>query len=80
MCVPTCNGSRYYRNPLTPEQATLTGDLEVGSEVCVPCDELCNGECNGPGHLLEPYGCLECRYSREGSECTSQCNNSGVFA
>ena len=61
MCVSdTCNRG-YYRDVLSPEHAdvSVVGDLMFGSDVCVPCDELCE-ECTGPGPMLEATACQRC--------------------
>lgn len=65
----------YYEAVLTTEHANTytVGDLEFGSDVCLPCDEAC-AQCTGPGNTLAPNGCQNCTFAVQGSECVEQCN------
>ncbi len=69
-----CNHG-YYRTVLAPENAdpAIVGDLPFGSDVCVPCNKLCE-RCIGPGN--DSRDCLLCRYavSQEG-QCLQNCNS-----
>lgn len=78
MCVSgTCNDG-YYREVLTLQQAnaSIVGDLEIGSDVCIPCDELC-AQCTGPGSRLERNSCQDCKFASQGLQCVMECNITG---
>ena len=82
MCVSeTCNRG-YYRDVLPPERANVSvvGDLMFGSDVCVPCDELCE-ECTGPGPMLEATACQVCSRATQLQElqCVEECNTDREF-
>lgn len=74
ICISGCD-SGYYEVLLTPEYANTStlGDLELGTDVCLPCDGLCV-ECTGPGIMLAPGGCQNCTFAVRGIECVEQCN------
>ncbi len=75
MCVSDSCGRGYYRAILSPEQAdsSIVGDLIVGSDVCIPCDELCE-ECTGPGKKLELNACQVCKNATQGTQCVAECD------
>ena len=82
MCVSdTCNQG-YYRDALSPERANVSvvGDLMFGSDVCVPCDELCE-ECTGPGPMLEAAACQVCSRATQLQklQCVEECNTDREF-
>ena len=74
----------YYGAVLTPEQAnaSIVGDLPSGSDVCVPCDEVCS-RCTGPGNRLgsnrQLSSCQECRFASQESFCVQECNSTGKY-
>ncbi len=77
MCVSDVCNVGFYRDVLTPNLASIIGDLELGSDVCVPCEELC-ARCAGPGSRLEFNSCQACRFATQGSVCVQECNNNNA--
>ena len=69
-------GPGYYRDVLSAANSNLglTGNLSVGSDICLPCDELCS-QCTGPG--LDMAVCSECAFAMTTQgECVAECNKS----
>lgn len=78
MCVTGTCSSGYYRDILSGDRAntSIVGQLEIGSDICVPCDDLCT-QCTGPGIRIEVNSCQECKYAIDDGECVSECSASG---
>ena len=76
MCISdTCNDG-YYSDILSGVEqaiASLAGDLEIGSDVCLPCDETC-ALCNGPGTRIALDSCLTCKCPSQGNHCVGGCD------
>ena len=72
-----CNSTSFYRTVLSSAvlNSNVSG-LELGSEVCVPCNETCD-RCNGPESVLGPNGCQSCRYAQRWSQCVRECDTTG---
>ena len=66
----------YYRTILTADlaNASITGDLQIGSDICLPCDELC-AVCTGPGVRIGE-SCFACStgFVNMDGECTRECS------
>ena len=80
MCISGNCDPGYYRAILSPENAntSLLGDLLLGTDVCIPCDELCS-QCTGPGHRIQPNSCQQCSRATQGSRCVAGNNHSGKY-
>ena len=68
MCLSSgCLPGTYFSTSTAP-----IGDLESGTDVCIPCHPLCE-VCIGPGTRLDD--CSKCRYATRVSEqCVRSCN------
>ena len=51
----------------------MTGDLQFGSEICKPCNELC-AECTGEGTSRAVCPLCKIATSAELQECVSACD------
>ena len=68
----TCLSTGCLLGTYSSTSTAAIGDLQSGSDVCLPCDPLCAG-CIGPGIL--PGECIQCRYATRFSEgCVRSCN------
>lgn len=76
MCLANHCNRGFYQGILAPENAnaSIVGDLEIGSDVCIPCDELCE-QCTGPGSRIQPSSCQICKFATQGPQCVRACNN-----
>ena len=78
MCVSDACNDGYYSDILSGvEQAnpSLVGDLEIGFDICIPCDEPC-AQCSGPGTRIAIEVCQACRYAAntQGTQCVRECD------
>ena len=68
----TCLSTGCLPGTYSSTSTAAIGDLQSGSDVCLPCDPLC-AVCTGPGIL--PGECIQCRYATRFSEgCVRSCN------
>jgi hypothetical protein len=68
MCLADACYNGYYETILNSNVSSL----EFGSNVCIPCDELCN-ECSGPENRIGPSGCQSCRFAARQTQCVDEC-------
>ena len=67
-----CLSSGCLRGTYFSTSTAAIGDLESGTDVCIPCHHLCV-VCIGPGTRLD--NCSKCRYATRVSEqCVRSCN------
>ena len=68
----TCLSSGCLSGTYSSTSTAAIGDLQSDSDVCIPCDPLCE-VCTGPGTRLGM--CILCRYATRLSEgCVRSCN------
>lgn len=74
MCVSNFCPDGTYPSTLQPggqlDSLTL-GNLHFGSDICVPCNELCE-VCTGEG--TSRSACPLCKYARSADMCVRECD------
>ncbi len=63
-----------YTSTLQPgvqSQASIIGDLQIGSDICLRCNELCE-VCVREG--TDVLSCPKCEFARSGDECVRECD------
>ena len=71
-CQVMCLSSGCLPGTYFSTSTAAIGDLESGTDVCIPCHPLCE-VCIGPGTRLDD--CSKCRYATRVSEqCVRSCN------
>ncbi|XP_064389307.1 epidermal growth factor receptor-like isoform X3 [Halichondria panicea] len=75
MCVPRFCPDGTYSSTLQPgvqSELSIIGNLQIGSDICLPCNELCE-VCVREG--TDVLSCPQCEYARSGDECVRECNS-----
>ncbi len=75
MCVPRFCPDGTYSSTLQPgvqSKPSIIGDLQIGSDICLPCNELCE-VCVREG--TDVLSCPQCKFARSGDECVRECNS-----
>ena len=68
----TCLSSGCLPGMYSSTSTAAIGDLQSGSDVCIPCDPLCE-LCTGPG--IQQGECILCRYATHLTDgCVRSCN------